>query len=112
MEPLIASITVVDRGDDRRPSSTARVATEVPARYAKQLASHLGRRAEVEELSGGGYRLSLGGGTGVLTPEEGRLVMRAEAGDAETLAIVQDVLGRHLERFGQRNELRVTWEED
>jgi uncharacterized protein len=27
------------------------------------------------------------------------------------LARVQDVLGRHLERFGQRNELAVTWTE-
>jgi hypothetical protein len=25
---------------------------------------------------------------------------------------VQDVLGRHLERFGQRNELVVTWRSD
>lgn len=94
------------------PSSTARVTTDAPARYAKQLASHLGRKIEVENLPDGGYRLSLQSGEGVLIPEEGRLVMTATAPDAETLAVIQDVLGRHLERFGQRNELTVTWEED
>jgi uncharacterized protein len=30
----------------------------------------------------------------------------------EALERVQDVLGRHLERFGQRNELVVTWAEE
>lgn len=94
------------------PSSTARVTTEAPARYAKQLASHLGRKIEVENLPDGGYRLTLQSGEGVLIPEEGRLIMTATAADAETLAVIQDVLGRHLERFGQRNELKVTWEED
>jgi uncharacterized protein len=45
----------------------------------------------------------------VLEPQADRLLMRATAPDRESLAIVQDVLGRHLERFGQRNELTVTW---
>ena len=39
-------------------------------------------------------------------------VLRAQAGDTEALERVQDVLGRHLERFGQRNELVVTWAAD
>lgn len=94
------------------PSSTARVATDAPARYAKQLASHLGRKIDVENLPDGGYRLALQSGEGVLLPEEGFLVMTATAPDDETLAVIQDVLGRHLERFGQRNELSVTWEGD
>jgi hypothetical protein len=34
---------------------------------------------------------------------------RVEASDAESLARVQHVLGSHLERFGQRNELTVSW---
>jgi hypothetical protein len=91
-------------------TSVANVATDTPARYAKQLASHLGRRVEVENLPGDGYRLVFDAAEGVLTPEPDRLVMRASAPDAETLARIQDVLGRHLERFGQRKELTVTWE--
>ncbi|GII32739.1 DUF2218 domain-containing protein [Planotetraspora mira] len=94
------------------PSSTAHVATDAAARYAKQLASHLGRKVAVEDLPGDGYRLTFSAGEGTLTPEADRLVMRASASDAESLAAVQDVLGRHLERFGQRRELVVTWQED
>jgi hypothetical protein len=40
---------------------------------------------------------------------DGVLTLLAEAPDAETLGRVQDVLGRHLERFGQRSELAVVW---
>jgi hypothetical protein len=89
----------------------ADVATDAPARYAKQLVSHLGRRVEwVTE--GPASTAPIAGGTGVVEVGDGVLVLRAQAADAETLDRVQDVLGRHLERFGQRNELVVTWRSD
>ncbi|GIH68494.1 DUF2218 domain-containing protein [Sphaerimonospora thailandensis] len=94
------------------PSSTAFVVTDAAERYAKQLASHLGRKIEVEELPDGVRRLVFAKGDAVLTPEPERLVMRADAEDAASLAVVEDVVGRHLERFGQRNELAVTWQKD
>lgn len=94
------------------PGSTAFVATEAAERYARQLASHLGRRLTVEELPGGVRHLAFAKGTATLTPEPERLVMRAEAEDAESLAVVEDVVGRHLERFGRRAELIVTWRRD
>ncbi|MFC0865540.1 DUF2218 domain-containing protein [Sphaerimonospora cavernae] len=94
------------------PSSTALVVTDAAERYAKQLASHLGRKIEVEELPDGVRRLVFAKGEAVLTPEPARLVMRADAEDAASLAVVEDVVGRHLERFGQRNELAVTWQKD
>ena len=40
---------------------------------------------------------------------DGVRTLVAEAPDAETLGRVQHVLGSHLERFGQRNELTVSW---
>lgn len=40
---------------------------------------------------------------------EGVLTLLASAPDGESLARVQHVLGSHLERFGQRNELVVAW---
>jgi hypothetical protein len=46
------------------------------------------------------------GGTGL---PDGVLTLLAEAPDAESLERVQHVPGSHLERFGQRNELAVTW---
>jgi hypothetical protein len=47
----------------------------------------------------------VGDGDGVLT-------LPAEAPDDEALDHVQDVLGRHLARFGRRNELTVAWTAD
>jgi uncharacterized protein len=47
------------------------------------------------------------GGSTTLTVEAGALVMRA---GAETLDRVKDVTGRHLERFGEKDGLAVTWQ--
>jgi hypothetical protein len=92
-------------------SARADVPTEAPARYAKQLVSHLGRRVEWS-TEGPVSTAAIAGGTGVVEVGDGVLTLRAQAPDTESLARVQDVLGRHLERFGQRNELVVTWAND
>jgi hypothetical protein len=89
-------------------TTRADVRTDVPERYAKQLVSHLGRRVEFT-VEGGRSTARIAGGTGVVEVGDGVLTLRATAPDAETLDRVQDVLGRHLERFGQRNELVVEW---
>jgi hypothetical protein len=95
-------------------TSVAVVTTDAPARYAKQLLSHVGRKATVEQLDDArdGGRLVFSYGTGTLRPQDGRLVMEATAADAESLAHVEDVLGRHLERFGARHRLTVTWQRE
>jgi hypothetical protein len=92
--------------------STAVVTTDAPARYAKQLLSHLGRKTTIEPIDGvpDGGRLVFAFGTGTVRPDEGELVLVAEARDAEALAHVEDVLARHLERFGARRELVVNWQ--
>ncbi len=90
-------------------TSIAQVNTDNPARYAKQLCEHLGRRSTYEYADGEG-RIDLNSGTVVLHSGDGVLELTASAEDAESLAQVQDVAGRHLERFGQRNELAVNWE--
>jgi hypothetical protein len=89
-------------------TARADVVTDAPARYAKQLVSHLGRRVEFT-TDGDTSTATFGEATGAVVVGEGVLVLRAEAPDAESLARVQHVLGSHLERFGQRNELAVTW---
>ena len=89
-------------------TSRADVPTTDPARYAKQLVSHLGRRVEWT-TDGAISSARFGEGTGRVIVGEGVLTLLAEAPDGEGLARVQDVLARHLERFGQRNELAVTW---
>jgi uncharacterized protein len=89
-------------------SARADVPTDTPERYAKQLVAHLGRRLEWA-TDGGTSTARVGEGTGRVVVGDGVLTLLAEAPDAEGLARVQDVLGRHLERFGQRNELVVSW---
>jgi len=93
------------------PTSIATVPTDAAERYAKQLLAHLGRKNTVEPVEGAAEagRLLFAYGIGIVRPEAGRLVLEATAADDESLARVQDVLGRHLERFGARRELVVHW---
>ncbi|WP_420123260.1 DUF2218 domain-containing protein [Nakamurella sp.] len=92
--------------------SVAVVDTDAPARYAKQLLSHLGRKVAVEPVPGQpepAGRLVFAYGFGDVLPGAAALELRATAADNEALARVQDVLARHLVRFGARRELEVTW---
>jgi uncharacterized protein len=91
-----------------RVTASASVATATPERYAKQLASHLGRRAEVREEADG-TRIVFDGGDCLLRPADGTLGLAVTAIDEERLDRLTGVVGSHLERFGQRNELQVSW---
>ena len=92
--------------------STAVVATDAPERYAKQLLAHIGRKNTVETVDGErhGGRLVFAYGTETVRPEDNNLVLEAAAEDPDSLAHVEDVLGRHLERLGAKRELVVTWQ--
>jgi hypothetical protein len=90
----------------------ATVVTDAPDRYAKQLLAHLGHKATRTPIPGQpepAGQLVFSYGVGTVVPGEGRLVLGAEAADAESLAHVEDVLARHLVKFGARRELVVTW---
>lgn len=88
--------------------SQARVATERPQRYIKQLCEHLGHRitADWDERQGS---LTFPDGRCTLEIVPEGLLLDAQASDDEALAHVEDVTGRHLERFGQRDQLQVQW---
>jgi hypothetical protein len=92
--------------------STAAVKTDRPARYGKQLASHLGRRvtSEWDEETGRGT-LTFDAGHADLISADGELLMTLETGP-DDVARLEDVLGRHLVRFGTKDELIVVWERD
>ena len=83
--------------------------TDRGERYRKQLASHFGNKVEVTESPAGTVLAWAFGGTTTLIVEPGALVMLAAADDAQTLDQVKDVTGRHLERFGEKDGLVVTW---
>ncbi|MFJ8436888.1 DUF2218 domain-containing protein [Kitasatospora sp. NPDC094019] len=94
------------------PRSEARVATDRSARYAKQLAAHMGRKikADWSEETGHGT-LVFGAGTATLDATPDALLLAVE-GETENLPGLEDVVGRHLVRFGARDELVVEWRRD
>jgi hypothetical protein len=89
--------------------SHARVATDRPNRYAKQLASHFSRKIEThwDEETGQGS-LSFSFGTAAMTAASDALLLVVE-GDAGDLDRLEDVVGRHLVRFGTKDELVAEW---
>ncbi len=91
------------------PSSTATVATDRAARYGKQLVAHLGRRATAEwdEQAGTGW-IDFGETRAELTAGPEALDIRLSAAP-DAVARMKDVVGRHLVRFGARDELTVQW---
>jgi uncharacterized protein len=91
-------------------SATAAVATTAPARYAKQLASHFGRRCEIREEADG-VRIVFGDGDCLVQPRGETLDLRVTAPTRPEADRLAQVVGAHLERFGQRNELQVTWQQ-
>ena len=97
--------------DDAQLAAThATVLTDRPERYAKQLVSHLGRKKggqwSTETQSG---TINLSSGQATVTAKDGELHLRIVASAAE-LPRLEDVVARHLVKFGQRHELNITWE--
>jgi uncharacterized protein len=89
-------------------TSRADVRTDAPARYAKQLVAHLGRKVDFA-VDGATSTARFGTTTGQVVVGEGVLTLLASGSDPDGVALVERVLGSHLERFGQRNELTVRW---
>ncbi|NMN97192.1 DUF2218 domain-containing protein [Antrihabitans stalactiti] len=89
-------------------SSAAEVAIENPGRWRKQLGSHLGHKIAVKS-DDTTSTFDFDGGFGTVTDTASGLRLNAEAATADTLAVVKDVLGRHLERFAQKLDITVTW---
>lgn len=89
------------------PRTEALVPTDRPARYGKQLVAHLGRRAggEWDEQAERGWIEFAAGRAEVEATADG-LRMTVDGDDLDQL---EDVVGRHLVRFGTRDELHVRW---
>ncbi len=91
-------------------TSTAAVSTPRAPRYGKQLVSHLGRRSVgVWDENTGSGTLDMRDNAAHVTfnSTHEALLIEIRSNDAATY---EDVVGRHLVRFGERDELKVTWE--
>lgn len=89
-------------------ASRADVTTDQPARYAKQLVSHLGRKLNFT-TDGPTSTAPIGAGTGQVAVGDGILTLHAEGPDDESVATVEHVLGSHLLQFATREDLAVEW---
>ena len=91
--------------------SEGRVPTPKGERYAKQLvshATHMSCRAEWNPPDGM-IEFPNAMGTCRVTAEPGHLVFDVEAPDRASLARLQQILSRDVERFGGRDGLAVAW---
>ncbi len=90
-------------------TSTARVTTGRPGRYAKQLVSHMSRRAQgTYDEAGASGTVTFADAELTLTAATDALLLSLSA-DSDHLPRMEDVVGRHLVRFGTRDELVVEW---
>jgi uncharacterized protein len=91
------------------PSITGSMPTERPERYAKQLVSHWEKRGPATEEGGATVQRWETGQTIVLRPVEGALEVEVIVVEGDDLARFAQVVKDHLERFGQREELDLSW---
>jgi hypothetical protein len=88
------------------------VSTDRAGRYGKQLASHLGRRAQSEwnEEDGRGL-ITFGTARAELDATADALIVTiwSQEDAADAVDRLENVVGRHLVRFGTRDELVVAW---
>jgi hypothetical protein len=91
------------------PESHASVATEKPTPYLKQLCKHFGHKVDVAfDDERGTIELPMGR-CELDATRAGVLRMRVQAADPESLTRTEQVIGSHLERFGRRDALSVSW---
>ena len=90
-------------------TSTAHVATAKPGPYLKQLCRHFGHRNEVAFDDSSGEIHLASGVCSLDARAAAQLELTATAADAESLAALQRTIGGHLERFGSKDELVVSW---
>ena len=92
-------------------TAEAKVSIERPERWAKQLVSHLGNKAKVEELDGFS-KLTFGEeGTsvGLVSTDAEHVLLTALGNSQEDLDRAKNVLGKHLERFAEKLDVKVIW---
>ena len=89
-------------------TSTATVATDRPERFAKQLVTHLGRKVTWTTV-GNASTATFGTATAGVATDAETLTLTATGKTDDEVALVENVLGSHLERFAFRHPVEITW---
>jgi hypothetical protein len=90
--------------------SRADVPTDKPVAYMRQLCKHFGHKLDASFGDDSGY-IQFDFGRCELHANDRTLVLNVSAADAESHERMERVIGSHLERFGRRDELTVSWQE-
>ena len=90
--------------------SRAEVATDKPVAYMRQLCKHFGHKLDASFGEDSGY-IQFDFGRCDLHASDGTLKLEVTASDAESHERMERVIGSHLERFGRRDELSVSWDD-
>ena len=90
-------------------TSRAEVTTDKPVAYMRQLCKHFGHKVDASFGDDSGY-IQFEFGRCELHTSDHTLNLEVTAGDAESHERMERVIGSHLERFGRRDELSVTWD--
>lgn len=89
--------------------SRAEVATDKPVAYMRQLCKHFGHKVDASFDDDSGY-IQFEFGRCELHTSDATLSLEVSASDAESHERMERVIASHLERFGRRDELSVTWD--
>ncbi len=87
------------------------MATDRPERYAKQLLSHWSTRGPVSEEHGVTVQHWDDGRMIRLEPMGSTLDVEVSVPEGDDVRRFAEVVARHLERFGAKDELEVDWED-
>jgi len=89
--------------------SRADVTTDKPVAYMRQLCKHFGHKVDASFGDDSGH-IQFEFGRCDLQANGGTLTLDVSAADAESHERMERVIGSHLERFGRRDNLSVTWQ--
>jgi hypothetical protein len=89
-------------------TSAASVATDKPVPYMRQLCKHFGHKVDASFDDDSGY-IQFEFGRCDLRARDGVLDLTVSAADEDGRERMRMVVGSHLERFGRRDGLTVTW---
>lgn len=92
-------------------SISARAATDRGARYAKQLASHLGRKIESHLDDDGVATIRMEDAVALLTPTAFTLDITVSGPDDTRVMRLVGVVVSHFERFGEKDGIVVEWDD-
>lgn len=95
-------------------TSQATVETPKAAGWIKTLCIHFQHKVSAEWSDNEGLVdfTSFEHGKCHMTAEDGVLTLKAQAGTPEQLELTKGVVGRHLEKFAVKEQIKVVWQDD